>query len=338
MEGIRCAMKREIKYVALVPSYEPDEKLKKVVDDLKGKNFDVVVINDGSDLKYEKFFDDCGAKVISYPTNRGKGYAIKKGIEYVKDNYHDYIIVIVDSDGQHDSNDALNLCRYVEEHPDTLAIGKRLRKDNVPLRSKIGNSITKYVFSLATEEDIYDTQSGLRAFEEQLTEYMLETKGDRFEYEMNVLLGLKERNIKYKEIEIKTIYFDDNKGSHFNTIFDSTRIYSQIIKYRMKSILLFIFEFILFIILYKIKSKIIFSNVISGLVCASIGYLMIKNDRQKEQIFKTNLINIGKIVLSTIIIFVLSLKLNLFLSKFISEILMINLMHNVKSYFSNNEK
>ena len=320
-------MNKEIRYVALVPSYEPDDKLKKVVDDLKKNRFDIIVINDGSDLKYETIFNECGTKVISYPTNRGKGYAIKKGIEYVKDNYKDYIIVIVDSDGQHEASDALNLCKYVEKHPDTLAIGKRLRKDNVPLRSKIGNNITKYVFSLATDEEIYDTQSGLRAFEEQLTEYMLEVKGDRFEYEMNVLLRLKDRGINYKEIEIKTIYIDDNKGSHFNVILDSMRIYSQIIKYKIKSILLFVFEFILFMTLYKLRDKIIFSNIISGIICTSIGYFLIKNDKQKEKIFQINLINIGKIIASTIILLILSLKLNLYLSKFIAEIIMIVLMH-----------
>lgn len=322
---------KEIKYVALVPAYEPDEKLKKVVDDLKNDKFDVIVINDGSDIKYEKIFNECGTKVISYPTNRGKGYAIKKGIEYVKDNYSDYIIVIVDCDGQHQARDALNLCNYVKEHPDTLAIGKRLRKDNVPLRSKLGNAITKYIFSLATEEDIYDTQSGLRAFEEQLTEYMLETKGDRFEYEMNVLLGLKNRNIKYKEIEIKTIYIDNNKGSHFKTVRDSSRIYKQIIKYKRLSILLFILEFILFLTLHKLTNKIILSNIISGIMCASLGYITINTEKQKDELFKNNLINIGKIIVSTIIILILSLKFNLYVSKFISEILMIVLMHEIKN-------
>lgn len=322
---------KEIKYVALVPTYEPDEKLKKVVDDLKENKFDVVVINDGSDIKYEKYFNECGTKVISYLTNRGKGYAIKKGIEYVKNNYNDYIIVIVDSDGQHDADDALNLCKYVEEHPDTLAIGKRPRKDNIPLRSKIGNAITKYVFSLATEQNIYDTQSGLRAFEEQLTEYMLETKGDRFEYEINILLGLKQRNIKYKEIEIKTIYIDNNKGSHFKTVRDSSRIYKQIIKYKRLSILLFILEFILFLTLYKLTNKIILSNIISGIMCASLGYITINTEKQKDELFKNNLINIGKIIVSTIIILILSLKFNLYVSKFISEILMIVLMHEIKN-------
>lgn len=322
---------KEIKFVALVPSYEPDQKLKKVVDDLKENKFDVVVINDGSDIKYDQIFNECGTKVISYPTNRGKGYAIKKGIEYVKDNYKDYIIVIIDSDGQHQTSDALNLCNYVKEHPDTLAIGKRIRKDNVPLRSKIGNAITKYVFSLATEENIYDTQSGLRAFEEQLTEYMLETKGDRFEYEMNILLGLKQGNIKYKEIEIKTIYIDNNKGSHFNPISDSFRIYKQIIKYKRLSILLFVLEFILFTTLYKLTNKIILSNIISGIMCASLGYITIHSEKQKDELFKNNLINIGKIIVSTIIILILSLKLNLFISKLITEILIIIIMHRIKT-------
>ena len=77
--------------------------------------------------------------------------------------------------------------------------------------------------------------------------------------------------------------------------------------------------------------KIILSNIISGIMCASLSYITINTEKQKDELFKNNLINIGKIIVSTIIILILSLKFNLYVSKFISEILMIVLMHEIKN-------
>ena len=242
------------KYIALVPSYKPDEVLKSVVSDLKSYGFIVVVVDDGSGNEYKKYLDVGADKVISYETNMGKGYALKTGFKYIKENYNNYIVVNVDCDGQHKADDAYKLCEYVKDNPNTLVIGKRLRKKNVPIRSKIGNAITRFIFFTVTLRHIYDTQSGLRAFSESLMDYMLSIKGNGFEYEMNMLLYLNKNHIKHKEIEIKTIYINNNRGSHFKVFRDSFRIYKQIIKFRIKEIILFIILIILVVLLINIYS------------------------------------------------------------------------------------
>ena len=235
------------KYIALVPAYKPDDMLKSVVDDLKNNGF--IVVDDGSGSEYKRFLDVKADEVISYETNMGKGYALKTGFKYIKENYNNYIVVNVDCDGQHRADDAKKLCDYIKENPCSLAIGKRLRKKNVPIRSKLGNAITRFVFFTATLRHIYDTQSGLRAFSECLMDYMLNISGTGFEYEMNVLLNLNKNHIKHKEIEIKTIYINNNRGSHFKVFKDSFRIYKQIIKFKSKEILALLLLIILIIIL-----------------------------------------------------------------------------------------
>jgi hypothetical protein len=82
---------------------------------------------------------------------------------------------------------------------------------------------------------VYDTQSGLRAFSNKLVPLMLEIEGNRFEYEMNVLLECSSKKIKITEIEIETIYIDNNSHSHFRTIKDSLKIYKNIIKFLTSS-------------------------------------------------------------------------------------------------------
>lgn len=326
-------MKGEINYIALIPAFQPDERLPKIVKELKENNFTVIVVNDGSDLNYKKYFDECNTKTISYPTNRGKGYALKKGLEFIKYNYKDYIVVTIDSDGQHQVSDAIKLCEYVTSNKDTLAIGKRLKKDNTPMRSLIGNTITRYIFNFATNQNIYDTQSGLRAFSEQLIDYILEMYGDRFEYEMNVLLHLKQRNIKYKEIEIETIYIDNNKKSHFKTIKDSLRIYGQIIEFRTISVLSFLIDLIIFAILIIGTNKIIMSNIISKIISTIIYFVLNRKEifKNKKALIKQILITLGIILLSTIIILGLSKFINVYTSKEITEIILIIFAHTIKN-------
>lgn len=220
-------------YVILIPAYEPDNKLLKLLSQIDNE-YPVVLINDGSDKAYNNIFNAASkyAHVISYNENRGKGYAIKTGLNYIDDTYDDYIVVTMDADGQHILKDALRLCDFVKENPYTLALGMRRKSKHTPLRSRIGNYVIRKVFNRITKNNIYDTQTGLRAFSYKLTDYMLNIKGYRFEYEMNVLLNLKDNHIKYQEIPIEAIYLDHNKDSHFNSLSDSYAIYKTIHKYK----------------------------------------------------------------------------------------------------------
>lgn len=327
---------QEIKYIALVPAYEPDNNLPRVVKELQENNFDVVVVNDGSSLDYKEFFDACNTKKISYPTNRGKGYALKKGYEYIKENYNNYIVVTIDSDGQHKVEDAKNLCEYVKNNMDTLVIGKRLRKDNVPLRSMIGNTITKFVFNLATGLDIYDTQSGLRAFSNKLIDYMLEIEGERFEYEMNVLLNLNQKNIKHKEIEIQTIYIDNNKKSHFKTISDSFKIYGKIAEFKVKPLVSFFMDLVIFAALIIATNKIITSNLISKTISLALYYIINIKEIFKEKPKLKNILFqlltiIIYIIVSTFLIIILSKIINKYTSKVIIELLLFIIIQKIKN-------
>lgn len=82
-------------------------------------------------------------------------------------------------------------------------------------------TVTRFVYRLASGVKVHDTQIGLRAYSCRLLPWMLEVKGNRYEYEMNVLLECPKVDIPTREVPIKTIYLDDNKSSHFDTVKDS---------------------------------------------------------------------------------------------------------------------
>lgn len=219
--------------IVLIPAYEPDNKLIKLVKELAKEKFDIIIVDDGSGASYKEIFNECEncSLVISYNMNKGKGHALKRGFRHIKNNYKEpYTIVTMDCDGQHTVDDAKKLIEEIQNNEKVLILGKRTRNETTPLRSKIGNAITRLIFRVATNLDIYDTQTGLRVFNNTLIDYLIQIEGTRFEYEMNVLLSCARDKIKMKEIEIKTIYIDNNSGSHFNTIKDSYRIYKDIIK------------------------------------------------------------------------------------------------------------
>lgn len=311
--------------VILIPSYEPDDKLIKLVDELKKNKLNVVVVNDGSSKEYDSIFNKIKkkVKVISYDTNQGKGYALKIGLEYIKENYKDYVVVTMDSDGQHSVKDAIKLSNYAEKHPNELVIGKRIRSEKTPLRSKLGNSITMFIYRLSTGVKVYDTQTGLRAFTNELMDFMQNVEGNRYEYEMNVLLYAPSNDIKIKEIEIETIYIENNEGSHFNTIKDSYRVYKEIIKYSLSSIISFIIDYSLFA-LFSIFLSITLSNIFARIISASINFTI-----NKKIVFKSDksiLISLIEYALLAIFILVcntllLNLLVNIGINKFIAKLI-----------------
>lgn len=306
-----------MKKIILIPAYEPDEKLIELIHKIDKKEFDIIIVDDGSGTNYDNIFLplEKEVKVIRYKTNKGKGHALKKGFHYIKETYKkDYITITMDSDGQHTIKDAKKLERYVESHPNTLVLGMRLRDKKIPLRSRIGNGITKFIYNITTGLNVYDTQTGLRAFSDKLMDILLNIEGERFEYEMNVLLQFAKLHIPIKEIQIETIYIEKNKSSHFNTIKDSYRIYKEIIKFSCSSIISFIIDYILFIILSITTNKIIVSNIIARIISASTNYLLNKNYVFKSK-KKTSQSIISYAILALFILIANSVILNFLISK-----------------------
>lgn len=315
-----------MKYIALIPSYEPDDKLIGIVKELHKSNFEIVVVNDGSSIKYNSIFGKCAkyAKVISYDINKGKGYALKTGLTYINDNYKDRIIVTMDSDGQHTVKDALKLCKIASKNDNTLVLGKRLRGEKTPLRSKIGNGITRLFFRLITGSDIYDTQTGLRAFNSNMIPFLLKVDGDRFDYEMNVLLDAYKNKIILKEENIDVIYENNNRGSHFKTIRDSYLIYKQLIKFMLSSISSFVLDYVIYALLLSLNIELVGANLIARLISANYNYFVNKSlvfhnkENLSKTIFKYYVLAIFVIIINTLL---LSLLVNIGLNKYVAKLI-----------------
>ncbi len=243
--------------IVVIPAYEPDEKLLRTVSDLQTQTgFPIVVVNDGSSDKCAPVFasleGESGVTVLHHEVNRGKGRAMKTAFEYVKNcGRFDEAdgIVTVDADGQHLIPDVLRVCEAFRAHPKALIIGGRKFTGKVPLRSRMGNAITRFVFAVTTGVRVHDTQTGLRAFGVSMIDEMLAIPGERYEFEINQLLTCTRKKIDIIEIEIETVYLNENESSHFHPVRDSWRIYKSIFAFIGSSLFCWLLDYVLLLVL-----------------------------------------------------------------------------------------
>ncbi len=279
------------KKIALIPAYEPSETLINLLASLSENGFETVVVDDGSGEKYKKIFENAKqyAAVLTHPVNRGKGAALKTGLEYIgKTVPPESVIVTLDADGQHSVVDAGKVVQVALENKGSLILGSRGFDKDVPARSKFGNSVTRFVYRLTTGAKVFDTQTGLRAFSYSLIPLLLKIKGERYEYEMNMLLECPRQHISIREVRIKTIYFDNNSGSHFNTFRDSARVYREILKFAASSFTGFLVDYATYSVLLLALGwlgdamSVPVSNVTARVVSASVNFTI-----NKKLVFKS---------------------------------------------------
>ncbi len=267
----------EEKRIALVPAYEPDSNLSQVVHALHQNNFEVIVVNDGSSEDKNLIFTEVAreAALLSHENNRGKGAALKTGLGYIRAHFAPpYTVVTVDADGQHRLEDVLKVLRETENHRDSLVLGSRQFQGQVPLRSRFGNALTRLVFRLSSGTRVYDTQTGLRGFSDRFLEELLQIPGDRYEYEMNMLMQLAKEKTPIREVPIETVYLNDNASSHFNPLKDSFRIYKEILKFSGSSLISFAADYLLFCLFLPLTGSAVFANIDARILSAGLNYTL----------------------------------------------------------------
>ena len=249
-----------INSAVVIPAFNPIPHLVEFVQGLIGRGIPrVIVVNDGSDASSDYIFSRLKhikqCTVLSHDVNRGKGRALKTAFSYFINNYSGLDgVVTADADGQHGIDDICNICKLISRKCNSLILGVRNFKDyNVPKRSYVGNTITSRIFQFLYGSYINDTQTGLRGIPKGELDWMIELKGERFDYEMNMLIEAVQRGVALSMVPIKTLYFNDNSGSNYNTVVDSFRISlcfaTNLMQYTGPSIITGILDIFIFILL-----------------------------------------------------------------------------------------
>lgn len=234
----------------------------------------VVVVDDGSRAACAPVFAEVKAldrvHVLRHAVNLGKGRALKTGFNHVLSIGGDLVgVVTADADGQHTPGDIQKVGEALLSSGSRVGIqpvlGVRSFAGDVPLRSRFGNLLTRRVFSFLTGTSITDTQTGLRGLPLSVLPGLMALDGERYEYEMTMLAHLCRSGPAPLQVSIATVYIENNRGSHFDPVWDSMRIYFVLVRFYASSILAAGLDLLLFTICFALTGRVLWSVVIGRL-------------------------------------------------------------------------
>lgn len=278
--------------VIVIPSLNPNKQLLELIRNIRNTiclSSPIIVVDDGSNKESEKYFaqlkEEKCCQILTHSKNKGKGKALKTAFQCIlKQHPSSKAVITVDGDGQHTPADITKCMTAFLDDTDTVILGSRnFENESIPLRSRIGNIFTRNVINNMNNLNLTDTQTGLRVLPLFTLEGLLEVQGDRYEYEMNMLLYFKDNAIPMKEVPIKTVYIENNESSHFNPLLDSVKIYSVFIRYCTSAVASFLADILTFSLLVFILENhfpsyyIIISTVIARITSGLFNYLSNKH-------------------------------------------------------------
>ena len=215
----------DLKCCVIIPTYNNDRTLEKVIEDVLNYTNDVIIMNDGSTDDTPQIIGKFpSVHVVNFLKNTGKGLALKKGFDFAIKKGFRYAITI-DSDGQHFPADFHLFLDKIEQEPDSVIIGARnMAQSTVPGTSNFGHKFSIFWFKVETGLKIEDVQSGFSLYPLKfLKDMRLYTR--KYEFEVEVLVRLAWRGVKVLSVPVNVYYAPkEERVSHFRKVHDFTRI------------------------------------------------------------------------------------------------------------------
>ena len=228
MEEEAIEAKRSATRIAIViPTLNECKAVGKVLGGVKyvmdGYEYRVLVVDGHSTDGTDEIARDMGADVI-YQRGRGYGDALKTGFFHARKRLDAKVIVMMDADLTYDPKDIPKLVAPILEDEADLVVGNRfagLQKGAMPLVNRVGNRVLSLVAKLALRLNVYDTQSGMRAFKSELLDRMnLVAVGMPFAMEMLA----EARSVDARICEVPISYRSRVGKTKLNPIKDGGRI------------------------------------------------------------------------------------------------------------------
>lgn len=217
-----------------IPVYNNPESIQDVLHSALSLEFSVILVDDGSTIRVSSIVkESTHLTIIRHETNKGKGEAILTALHEAKRQNFDFIITI-DGDGQHYPKEIIHLLPLLT--PNTIVIGNRKFKKDVPFSSKFGRVFSNFWIFVETGRWLNDTQSGFRGYPVTILDYDLQHSHYDFEIEVLVKHLWAKKEIKETEIEV---YYppQDERVSHFDKRTDNIRLSKIHTKLVIKNIL-----------------------------------------------------------------------------------------------------
>jgi UDP-N-acetylglucosamine---dolichyl-phosphate N-acetylglucosaminyltransferase len=199
------------KIFVIIPAFNEGKVIQNVIAEVRGEGYrNIIVVDDGSKDDTFKQAKDNGAVALRHKINRGKGAAIKTGIEAAK-TLGAAVVVTIDGDGQHNPVDIKNMLAKIDQGYDVILGSRLMNKSGMPfikvIYNHVGNFLTWYLNGLW----VTDSQSGFRAYSHKAL-HLIDTRSDRYEYDSEIIREIYRHHLKYLEVPIEVRYTEYSMG------------------------------------------------------------------------------------------------------------------------------
>ncbi len=211
----------------LVPVYNHEHAVARVVEGARAFDLPVILVDDGSNASCARELDrlaaaDSRIELLRHTVNRGKGDAMKTGMRNASARGFTHAMQI-DADGQHALSD---VPRFIDEarcHPDELICGRPIFDADIPAVRFYGRYFSHAMVWLETLSlSIPDSMCGLRLYPiKPMIELIDSTRlGARMDFEIELLVRLNWRNVPMRWLATRVTYPSDGV-SHYRYVFDN---------------------------------------------------------------------------------------------------------------------
>lgn len=214
------------KTFAVIPAYNEEKRIGSVIKKTKKYVKNIIVVDDGSRDRTFEVAEKLKVVVAKHPINLGKGAALKTGCEIAIRKGAE-IIVLIDSDGQHNPHEIPKLIKSLDDSD--IVFGCRELSKNMPFTMRFGNWFIRLTMHVLFGIKLKDTQCGFRALTKQAYKKIRWSSTD-YAVESEMIANSGKKNLKFKPVDVETIYSDSYKGT---TVMDGLKIVSNMLWWRL---------------------------------------------------------------------------------------------------------
>ena len=271
-----------VRFAVVIPAYRPERSLLQLIGALAEKPIPaIILVDDGSGPEYAEIFRraaECGkVRLVRHAVNLGKGAALKTGINAALCAFPGLQgVVTADADGQHHPDDIERVADRLAAEPGHVVLGTRSFTGTVPLRSRVGNAVTRTVMRALVGQRISDTQTGLRGIPTTLLPDLLRLEANGYDFELDMLIAVRQKAIRIAEVPIRTIYAPGNRTSHFNPLVNSMKIYFVLLRFSSVSLMTAALDTLVFYFAYRRLGNLAASQALGRLLAVAFNYTMVR--------------------------------------------------------------
>lgn len=220
-----------LRVAAVIPAYQAAPSVGAVTRGTLAQLSEVLVLDDGSTDATADEARRAGARVISFPENRGKGAALRAAFTDLFGRGYDGVITL-DADGQHLPEEIPKLLAAAPEADLVLGVRDHLFAEMGAVR-RASNRLSSRAISFAAGKPLSDIQTGFRFYARRL----IETVGfpeSRFEAESAVVVRAARRDFRIVSVPVRLGFADGRTTSHYRPLLDSLRIAGAVTRARLE--------------------------------------------------------------------------------------------------------